>query len=813
MPNQYRSILSDQQQANSLPGRFYLSLARWIIFVERHGHFCWRFYAVAGIVLATIWFGLFEVLPLWLHIPALVIGAAALLFALRDTGPGWRWPSEAAAARRLEEDSRLAHRPFEALLAHPAAPLEESSIRGLWKQHQARARVALTRLRLPRLRLARAGSDRGLLLYVAPVMVVASAIFGWGQLGPRVVQALTVPDVRSPYTGAPPVMLDAWITPPAYTHLPPVMLAQSESGALREGVVQVPAGSTMALRINLGPEAEETPPLLRTDADADMPFKATGDGGFTLDGPVPETHRFDVRRGWWKLAGWRLDALPDRAPEIGWQETPKVSGHDVVLDFVTHDDYGIARLNVVLDLAVSAPGLSSGTRRIALSGAGQKAAKIKTPLDLTTTSWAGMPVTLRIEAVDQIDQVTSTTTATLTLPERKFDNPVAKILVAARKKLMSNPNGAWIETSNLMAGIANNPPAYRGDYVVLLALRSVAMRMHLDQQHTSLTPVAETIWQVALRLETGGLVAAQDALRAAQQALEDALSSEADPETVRQLTQQLGQAMAQYMQALSENLAETQGEIPPELMDEAEGRDIVADIVQKMQQIQDLSATGAREAAQQKLQELQKMLQDLAQAKPMTPEQMADMADFKELKNLIDKQQKLKDATAMAEHKPGSADGEALARDQDSLRENLGEIVRSLAERHADMPPQLATADQNMKGATQDIQNGAWPEAQSKQGKALAALKELSKSMQQQMKKMQVLRMPMRREGQKGARPDPFAQPGPTDSVEDDGSIKVPPEQKVKRAREILDELRRRSGDYGRPQEERDYIDRLLNSF
>jgi hypothetical protein len=35
----------------------------------------------------------------------------------------------------------------------------------------------------------------------------------------------------------------------------------------------------------------------------------------------------------------------------------------------------------------------------------------------------------------------------------------------------------------------------------------------------------------------------------------------------------------------------------------------------------------------------------------------------------------------------------------------------------------------------------------------------------------------------------------------------------VQRAREILDELRRRSSDPSRPQLERDYIDRLLKRF
>lgn len=813
MANQHRSVLSDQHQPAPTGGRGYLALTRWVIFIERHWFYCGRFYAVVGAFLAIAWFGLFAYLPSWLHFIVLSCAVAAIFYSLRGSKLGWQWPSEQAAARRLETDSALAHRPFEALAARPATPLVESTQRGVWKAHQARARQALAQLKLPRFAFVLPLGERyAVIRLVIPVLVMVAVAAGWGELGLRLSQALTVPDVHAPSVSRSIAPLDAWITPPAYTKLPPIMLAQSESGAFRDTGVPVPAGSVLALRVNLGADGGDTPPILRTSS-SDAAFKAAGAGGFTFDAPVPDTTQLDVRLGWSSLAKWRVAYVPDQAPEIVWRTEPKIDGQDIVLDFTAHDDYGLTKIEVVLDLAVSAPGLSNRTVKTSLAGAGQKNLDGKVRLDLTTNSWSGMPVTLRLAVTDQINQVAMTAPVTLTLPERKFDNPVARMLVAARKKLLISPDVSWTSTSNMMAGIANNPAAFHGDFTVLLALRSAAMRMHLDQKHVGLTPAAEMMWQVALRLETGGLVAAQDALRAAQRKLEEALANNADPETIKQLTQQLGQAMAQYMQALSENLAAQQGEIPPELMDDDAGRNIADEIMQKMQQIQDLSATGAREAAQQKLQELQKMLQDLAQAKPMTPEQQADMADFKKLKNLIDKQQKLQDDTDKAEQKPGSAEGSALAQQQDKLRDSLGQIVRSLTERHPDVPPQLATADQSMKGAGQSLGRQEWPEAKSKQGKALDALKEMSKDMQKNMK-MQVLRLPSgRKEGKSGSRPDPFATPNPTDQVEDDGSIKVPTQEKVKRAREILDELRRRSGEYERPQEEREYIERLLNSF
>ena len=41
----------------------------------------------------------------------------------------------------------------------------------------------------------------------------------------------------------------------------------------------------------------------------------------------------------------------------------------------------------------------------------------------------------------------------------------------------------------------------------------------------------------------------------------------------------------------------------------------------------------------------------------------------------------------------------------------------------------------------------------------------------------------------------------------------MPLELDRQRSREILDELRRRSGDMGRPKEELDYIDRLMKIY
>ena len=47
----------------------------------------------------------------------------------------------------------------------------------------------------------------------------------------------------------------------------------------------------------------------------------------------------------------------------------------------------------------------------------------------------------------------------------------------------------------------------------------------------------------------------------------------------------------------------------------------------------------------------------------------------------------------------------------------------------------------------------------------------------------------------------------------DTSTVKIPKESEVQRAREIIEELRRRAGERERPKIEREYIDRLLRQF
>ena len=55
--------------------------------------------------------------------------------------------------------------------------------------------------------------------------------------------------------------------------------------------------------------------------------------------------------------------------------------------------------------------------------------------DLTAHPWAGLPVELRAVARDALGQIGASAPVAMTLPERKFDHPVARAIIEQRKRL------------------------------------------------------------------------------------------------------------------------------------------------------------------------------------------------------------------------------------------------------------------------------------------------------------------------------------------------------------------------------------------
>jgi hypothetical protein len=159
-----------------------------------------------------------------------------------------------------------------------------------------------------------------------------------------------------------------------------------------------------------------------------------------------------------------------------------------------------------------------------------------------------------------------------------------------------------------------------------------------------------------------------------------------------------------------------------------------------------------------------------------------------------------------------SADGAAT---QEALRRALGELMRQIGEMAGDIPMPLGRAEQEMRQAGQALEQGLPGEATDPQGRAVDELQQglqsfvdqLMEQAAQQAGQPGMLPMPM----QQGR--DPLGRPLHNSGSIDTNDVQIPDQGEIQRARQILDELRRRLGERHRPAIELEYIERLLRRF
>ena len=122
---------------------------------------------LAGVFLALALFDILPLLPRWLHGLVLALTAGGLVWlmwrGLRHVSIAGRagltgHAGIAAARRRIERDSGLAHRPLQALSDHICAGGDDADSVALWRLHQSRMAQAARRLRVG---LPMPGAGRG----------------------------------------------------------------------------------------------------------------------------------------------------------------------------------------------------------------------------------------------------------------------------------------------------------------------------------------------------------------------------------------------------------------------------------------------------------------------------------------------------------------------------------------------------------------------------------------------------------------------------------------------------------------------------
>lgn len=817
--------------------RRHLLVARLALWWERAWPLAWPIPALLALFCAIALFDLLPRLPGWLHaglLAGFLAGLGVALFRLRRLS----WPSRAEAQHRLEQDSGLPHRPLQTLNDTLAAGASDPVARVLWQVQRQRMAQLISRLAVKPPAPGLAAHDPWGLRF-APLLLLAIALAGaWHDAPERLWRAVT--PTLGPLGGPAPV-LQVWVTPPSYTGIAPVLLESLPSGQR----LVVPTGSKVLAELQGG----SGPAQLVVD-DEIRPFDSLDTDSQRYEGVIAKGSHLLIRQGRRRVDAWDMAVVQDQPPTIGFASPPqKDTEGRLRLDVEGHDDYGIAKAWAIVHRADS-PEAPPLIINLPLGGAHPADVRQASWHDLTGHPWAGLAVTMQPAAEDVAGQKGFGPAVTVTLPEREFTNPVARAIVEQRRVLATHPEQRR-QVGERLDDIAGATDRYKGDMVVFLALSTSRSRLFHDTTPDAVPTVLDILWQTALRLEEGDRPAAQRALDQAASELERALAEGAPEAELERLMNQLQAAMEQYLQALADQ-AKQQG--AAQQPDDPDQQVITPEELQGMlDRMRDLSRTGSRDAAQQMLSDLRQML-DGIQNGMQGGQSDAQSRQARQAMNDLDAvtrdQRKLLDETfrrnqqmpgteqgmeneneqpspkaqgkgKSAEQSPGQAGGKGQrqqkvqnggdgANRQEDLRKRLGQVMQSLADLGADIPDSLGQAEQAMRESTQALRQGDTDSAVDAQTEALARLQQGSQQARQTLAK-QTGRSGVT-QGMGSGR-DPLGRPLRGTGGIDENSVKIPDQADTQKAREVLDELRKRSGQAERPPAERDYLQRLLKQF
>jgi hypothetical protein len=153
---------------------------------------------------------------------------------------------------------------------------------------------------------------------------------------------------------------------------------------------------------------------------------------------------------------------------------------------------------------------------------------------------------------------------------------------------------------------------------------------------------------------------------------------------------------------------------------------------------------------------------------------------------------------------------EQLAQQQGDLREKLQSLLDRMRIDGANPPDQFEGAGDSMDEAKDALGEGSLGRATDEQSRALDQLRQGAQSLAEQMMEGGEAQA---EQGQGNSGRDPLGRPDRSNRPDLGLSVKVPDQIDIQRAREVLDELRRRLGEPQRPAIELDYLERLIRSF
>lgn len=813
-----------------------LHLTRWGMVWEQAARAFWPLATVLALVFAAFSLGVVAVVPLpvlpWLS------GTVVLLLIWVAIRGGMRFRRVRMADAMGRLDRTLPGRPLAALTDSAAIGGEGA----LWQAHLAQMRARASRARAVRPDAGLTRRDPFALRLAGLVALVMALIFGGASQMGQGIAAIAATVSRPVTTDVVPTgpSWEGWAEPPAYTRRPTIYL-----NALAEGqVLELPKGSEVTFRL-YGQGASVTQdigPALGEDPQAPG-FRAEQSGAIEVAG-----RRFDVT------------VLADNAPVIRAGAAPvrRADGR-MVQDFSAQDDHGVVTGQAVIGLDLPAVDRRFG---LAIDPEPRPAVELALPLprgdrrevqgqlteDLSRHPWANLPVSVSLRAVDGIEQVGEAQPMRTVLPGRRFFNPLAAALIEMRRDLLWSRDNAG-RSAEILRAVTWQPQGFV-EQPLYLELRGAVTLLEGDRlTDKARDDLAEALWQAAVQLEDGGLSDALERMRQAQEKLSEAIRNGASPDEIQRLMDELKAATDAYTEMLAQ---QGQQQDPSErFTGEQQGQQITGDQIQQMMdEIQRLMNEGRMAEAQELLEQFNRMMENLqvrqsqGQGQGEGQEGSSGNQPMNRLADTLREQQQLSDEAfrdmqeqfGQGQMGQPSDNAQGLADRQQQLREELGQQQGLLPGQGSpggdEARRQLDEAGRAMEEAEQALRQGDMGGALQRQADAIQSMREGMRALGDMMAQQGQQGQQGQQQGQEGQQPGGGDRAGEGQTMgqrpaldplgrQRDGNGHViaggdPLAEGVdpaQRARDLLDEIRRRSGEVDRPQDERDYLGRLLDRF
>ncbi|MGB1234447.1 MAG: DUF4175 domain-containing protein [Planktomarina sp.] len=788
----------------------------------------------------------------------MVFVAVTIAYGLRHLRRHAYLPSRTIARARV--DAQMAGQPLQALTDTQATAVDDPAVQAVWDAHLQRmqTRAAQAQAVHPNLQVSK--FDPYALRYTALLIAIVGLLFGTAFSSRDVVLAGgDIAAVGPSWEG--------WVRPPAYTRKPSIYL----NDVIGERLI-VPEGSDVIIRLygEVGALTVDETISARIEvesaADEVQNFTAQQSGTLAVRG--------DFGAEWAITTVEDKAPQVQLSARFEMDENNRINQRFLARDDYGVTE-GRAFVTLMLDEVKRAHGLKADPiargpveLQLPLSITGDRTQFEETLReDFSKNPWVGLPVQIVLEVEDINGQVGRSASVETELPGRSFFDPLAKAFIEQRRDILWTPENAR-RVAQVLRAVSLNPEDVFRQVDDVATLGGIIQK--LEAIDASLTPpeqideIAEDIWQLAVSIEDGDLADAAAALERAQEKLAEAIRNGASAEEIQRLMDELREAQQEFMREFAErNPAEPQqrGEQTPD-----QDQDIVSEdqLQEMMDRLQELMEEGRMEEAAELLEEINRLMENLQMQEGQSGEgqqsegqqalddlgdtlrQQQDLSDeaFRDLQEGQQQgqqgQQQQGDQQGQEQGEgqqqgqgqqqgdpqdQGNQPGQSLAERQQALRDLLERQRRNMPAPGTDAGDaarqSLEDAEGAMGRAEQDLRNGDIPGAIDNQSQAMEALRQGMRDLAQALNEEQ-----QQGQGEASERQGDGQQASPLNDIDPLGrnnGQNVNPdglqddmlngEDLRQRSQDLLDEIQRRGAELDRPQDERDYLNRLLDQF